>query len=113
MALLRREGLPGHCRRHLEPMRHALVRRIGILKGMRGSGPELGGEGRRINADDIHSAAGIIENDGSAAGVSSALLTVVVIPAVGQARTGVVIGLSRINLEEPVWRAEQLRDLSL
>jgi hypothetical protein len=38
-----------------------------------------------MSADDILRAAGTIENDGTAAGVSFALLTVVVIPAVGQA----------------------------
>src|SRR5690242_13568422 len=110
-ALASRHNLPA---RHLEPVLQALVR-VGILKGIRGprGGYELGRERRRITADEILRAAGTIEDDADAALLGSALLTSVVIPAVGQAEHAFSIALSRINLEELVRRAEPLRDLLL
>ena len=109
--LAARHSLPA---RHLEPVLQALVR-VGILKGIRGprGGYELGRERRRITADEILRAAGTIEDDADTALLGSALLTSVVIPAVGQAEHAFSIALSRINLEELVRRAEPLRDLLL
>ena len=107
-ALAARHALPA---RHLEPVLQALVR-IGILKGIRGprGGYELARERRRVTADDILRAAGTIEN-ADHAGAGSALLNDVVIPAIGQAERAFSAALSRINLDDLVRKAEQLRDL--
>src|SRR6476619_4054171 len=110
-ALAARHSLPA---RHLEPVLQALVR-MGILKGIRGprGGYELARERRRITADEILRAAGTIEEEADAAMIGSAMLTSVVIPAVGQAERAFSVALGRINLEELVRRAEPLRDLLL
>jgi len=107
-ALAARHALPA---RHLEPVLQALVR-IGILKGIRGprGGYELARERRRVTADDILRAAGTIE-EADRAGAGSALLNDVVIPAIGQAERAFSAALSRINLDDLVRKAEQLRDL--
>jgi Rrf2 family transcriptional regulator, iron-sulfur cluster assembly transcription factor len=107
-ALAARHALPA---RHLEPVLQALVR-IGILKGIRGprGGYELARERRRVTADDILRAAGTIE-EADHAGASTALLNDVVIPAIGQAERAFSAALSRINLDDLVRKAEQLRDL--
>src|SRR4051812_49750843 len=92
--LAARHNLPA---RHLEPVLQALVR-VGILKGIRGprGGYELARERRRITADDILRAAGSIEDAGDpTTKVSSALLSQVVIPAVGQAERAFSVALSR------------------
>lgn len=107
-ALAARHSLPA---RHLEPVLQALVR-IGILKGIRGprGGYELARERRRVTADDILRAAGTIEDAGSpAAGAASALLNDVVMPAIGQAERAFSTALSRINLDDLVRKAEELR----
>jgi Rrf2 family protein len=109
--LAARHSLPA---RHLEPVLQALVR-VGILKGIRGprGGYELARERRRISADDILRAAGTIEGASDPpATASSALLSQVVIPAVGQAERAFSIALSRINLEELVRQAERWRDIA-
>jgi Rrf2 family protein len=109
--LAARHSLPA---RHLEPVLQALVR-VGILKGIRGprGGYELARERRRISADDILRAAGTIEGARDPpATASSALLSQVVIPAVGQAERAFSIALSRINLEELVRQAERWRDIA-
>ena len=103
--LAERHSLPA---RHLEPVLQALVR-VGILKGIRGprGGYELARERRRITADEILRAAGTIEDENeSAATMSSALLTQVVIPAVAQAERAFSAALSRINLDDLIRRAE-------
>ena len=107
-ALAARHALPA---RHLEPVLQALVR-IGILKGIRGprGGYELARERRRVTADDILRAAGTIE-EADHGGASTALLNDVVIPAIGQAERAFSAALSRINLDDLVRKAEQLRDL--
>jgi Rrf2 family protein len=110
-SLAARHALPA---RHLEPVLQALVH-VGILKGIRGprGGYELARERRRITADDILRAAGTIEDGSETANAGSALLTVVVIPAVAQAERAFSTALSRINLDDLVRRAEPLRDLSI
>ena len=107
--LAARHSLPA---RHLEPVLQALVR-MGILRGIRGprGGYELARERRRITADDILRAAGTIEEAGDPPGTAgSALLTDVVIPAIGQAERAFSMALSRISLDELVRKAEPLRD---
>ena len=111
-ALATRHALPA---RHLEPVLQALVR-VGILKGIRGprGGYELARERRRITADDILRAAGTIdEANGFISADGSALVSTVVIPAVGQAERAFSAALNRINLDELVRRAEPLRDASI
>jgi Rrf2 family protein len=111
-SLAARQALPA---RHLEPVLQALVH-VGILKGIRGprGGYELARERRRITADDILRAAGTIEDSSETANADSALLRVVVIPAVAQAERAFSTALGRINLDDLVRRAEPLlRDLSL
>ena len=108
--LAARHSLPA---RHLEPVLQALVR-VGILKGIRGprGGYELARERRRITADEILRAAGLIENGaGGTDPAGSELVTQVVLPAVGQAERAFSVALGRINLDELVRRAEPLRDL--
>ncbi len=107
-ALASRHQLPA---RHLEPVLQALVR-VGILKGIRGprGGYELARERRRISADDILRAAGSIEHGEEQTKTGSALLSQVVIPAIGQAERAFSTALSRISLDELVRRAEPLRD---
>ena len=109
-SLAARHSLPA---RHLEPVLQALVR-VGILKGIRGprGGYELARERGRITADEILRAAGTIEDEGNPAAptMGSALLSQVVIPAVGQAERAFSTALSRINLDDLVRRAEPLRD---
>jgi Rrf2 family protein len=107
-ALASRHQLPA---RHLEPVLQALVR-VGILKGIRGprGGYELARERRRITADDILRAAGSIEQGDELAKAESALLSQVVIPAIGQAERAFSAALSRISLDELVRKAEPLRD---
>ena len=86
--------------RHLEPVLQALVRH-GILKGTRGprGGYELAREQRRITADDI--------NGMPLAG--SALLSKVVMPALGQAEHAFAVALARINVEDLAHSAAALR----
>ena len=79
------------------------------IRGPRG-GYELARERRRVTADDILRAAGTIE-EADHAGASTALLNDVVIPAIGQAERAFSAALSRINLDDLVRKAEQLRDL--
>lgn len=108
-ALAARHDLPA---RHLEPVLQALVR-VGILRGIRGprGGYELARERRRITADDILRAAGTIEDPNDPSGsAGSALLSQVVIPAVGQAERAFSTSLSRISLDELAKRAEQFKD---
>ena len=103
-ALAARNTLPP---RHLEPILQALVR-AGILKGIRGprGGYELGRERRRISAEDILRATQILDEvDGHA--VDSALMSQVVLPAVGQAEKVFAGALSRISVEDLVLRAGQ------
>jgi Rrf2 family protein len=106
--LASRHSLPA---RHLEPVLQALVR-VGILKGIRGphGGYELARERERITADDILRAAGTIEDPEDISLDGSALLSQVVIPAVGQAEQDFSASLHRINLNDLVLRAEPLRD---
>src|SRR5262249_9861936 len=95
--------------RHLEPVLQALVRH-GILKGTRGprGGYELAREQRRITADDILRAAGTADDmDGTPAG--SALLSKVVMPALGQAEHAFAAALARINVEDLAHSAAALR----
>jgi Rrf2 family iron-sulfur cluster assembly transcriptional regulator len=109
-ALAARHALPA---RHLEPVLQALVR-VGILKGIRGprGGYELARERRRITADDILRAAGTIEDAGDPiAAAGSALLTEVVIPAVGQAERAFSVALGRINLDDLVRKAESVSNV--
>src|SRR3954452_5754947 len=107
-ALAARKSLPA---RHLEAVLQALVR-VGIMKGVRGprGGYELARERRRITADDILRAAGTIEEAGGAATAGSALLSQVVVPAVGQAERAFSVALGRINLDELVRKADPFRD---
>ena len=108
--LAARHALPA---RHLEPVLQALVR-VGILKGIRGprGGYELARERRRITADDILRAAGTIDDAGDPiAAAGSALLSGVVIPAVGQAERAFSIALGRINLDDLVRKAEALTNI--
>jgi Rrf2 family protein len=107
-ALAIRHSLPA---RHLEPVLQALVR-VGILKGIRGphGGYELARERQRITADEILRAAGTIEEPEDATLDGSALLSQVVIPAVGQAEQAFSASLHRINLDDLVQRAEPLKD---
>ena len=107
-ALASRHLLPA---RHLEPVLQALVR-VGILKGIRGprGGYELARERRRITVDDILRAAGTIEDGSEIVAAGSALLSQVVIPAIGQAERAFSVALSRINLDELVRKAEPFKD---
>ena len=109
-ALAARHHLPA---RHLEPVLQALVR-VGILKGIRGprGGYALARERRRITADDILRAAGTIEDSGHSAVDGSALLSDVVVPALGQAEQAFAAALSRINVDDLVRRAEPHSDAS-
>jgi len=110
-ALAARHRLPA---RHLEPVLQALVH-MGILKGIRGprGGYELARECRRITADDILRAAGMIDDISGSTAVGSTLLDDVVVPAVGQAERAFSMALSRISVEDLVRRAEPRRDVSL
>ena len=81
-----------------------------ILKGTRGprGGYELAREQRRITADDILRAAGTADDmDGTPAG--SALLSKVVMPALGQAEHAFAAALARINVEDLAHSAAALR----
>src|SRR5215831_15327707 len=87
--------------RHLEPVLQALVRH-GILKGTRGprGGYELAREQRRITADDILRAAGTADDINGTPLASSALVSKVVMPALGQAEHAFAAALARINVED-------------
>ena len=104
--LAARHGLPP---RHLESVLQALVR-DGILRGVRGprGGYELGRESKRVTANDILRAAGSVE-DTSEEPADSELLNKVVLPALSSAEHEFGIALSRINLDDMVSRAENLR----
>ncbi len=104
--LAARHGLPP---RHLESVLQALVR-DGILRGIRGprGGYELGRESNRVTANDILRAAGSVE-DTSEEPADSELLNKVVLPALSSAEHEFGIALSRINLDDMVSRAENLR----
>jgi Rrf2 family iron-sulfur cluster assembly transcriptional regulator len=104
--LAARHGLPP---RHLESVLQALVR-DGILRGIRGprGGYELGRESKRVTANDILRAAGSVE-DTSEEPADSELLNKVVLPALSSAEHEFGIALSRINLDDMVSRAENLR----
>src|SRR5437016_2388559 len=102
-ALAARHRLPP---RHLEPVLQALVRE-GILKGVRGprGGYELARDQRRVTADDILRAAKSIEDDEPAVS-GSALLSLVVAPALAQAESAFASALSRITVEDLTHSAE-------
>lgn len=106
-ALAARHNLPP---RHLEPVLQALVR-DGILRGVRGphGGYELAREHKRISAEDILRAAASTEENGDIALPSSALVTDVVQPALGEAERQFSAALGRINLEEMAKRADVLK----
>jgi Rrf2 family protein len=102
-ALAARHGLPP---RHLEPVLQALVH-DGILRGIRGphGGYELARERRRISIDDIvRAAANVRERDEAL--IASALITLVVSPAVVEAERAFSGALSRINVDDLAQRAE-------
>ena len=84
--------------------------RDGILRGIRGprGGYELGRESKRVTANDILRAAGSVE-DTSEEPADSELLNKVVLPALSSAEHEFGIALSRINLDDMVSRAENLR----
>src|SRR6266545_2187007 len=96
-ALATRHRLPP---RHLEPVLQALVRH-GILKGTRGprGGYELAREQRRITAEEIN----------GASLANSALLSKVVMPALGEAEHAFSAALARINVEDLARSAAALR----
>jgi Rrf2 family iron-sulfur cluster assembly transcriptional regulator len=106
-ALATRHRLPP---RHLEPVLQALVRH-GILKGTRGprGGYELAREQRRITADDILRASGAAEEINGAPLANSALLSKVVMPALGEAEHAFSAALARINVEDLAHSAAALR----
>jgi Rrf2 family transcriptional regulator, iron-sulfur cluster assembly transcription factor len=106
-ALATRHRLPP---RHLEPVLQALVRH-GILKGTRGprGGYELAREQRRITADDILRASGAAEEINGAPLANSALLSKVVMPALGEAEHAFSAALARINVEDLARSAAALR----
>jgi Rrf2 family protein len=106
-ALAARHALPA---RHLEPVLQALVRE-GILRGIRGprGGYALARERSRITADDILRAAGTIDDNGGPVADGSALVSEVIIPAVGQAERAFATALHRINIEDLARRAEPQR----
>ena len=108
-SLASRQRLPP---RHLEPLLQALVRH-GILKGVRGphGGYELAREQRRITADEILRAAGTVDDGGKAPSNGSSLLGQVVMPALVQAERAFSSALGRINVEELVRSAENVRRL--
>ena len=96
--------------RHLEPVLQALVRH-GILKGTRGprGGYELAREQRRITADDIVRASGTAEEMNGEPLANSALLSKVVMPALGEAEHAFSTALARINVEDLAHSAAALR----
>jgi Rrf2 family protein len=96
--------------RHLEPVLQALVRH-GILKGTRGprGGYELAPDQRRITADDILRAAGTADDINGTPLASSALVSKVVMPALGQAEHAFAAALARINVEDLAHSAAALR----
>jgi len=106
-ALATRHSLPP---RHLEPVLQALVRH-GILKGVRGprGGYELARERSRITADDIMRAAGTVDELNGMPFADSLLLSKVVMPALGQAEHAFSQALARINVEDLMQSAEDLR----
>ena len=112
-ALATRHRLPP---RHLEPVLQALVRH-GILKGTRGPrgsiraapGLSSGREQRRITADDIVRASGAAEEINGAPLANSALLSKVVMPALGEAEHAFSAALARINVEDLAHSAATLR----
>ena len=109
-ALATRHSLPP---RHLEPVLQALVR-DGILKGVRGprGGYELARDRRRITAEDILRAAGSADEVDGVPHANSALLSKVVLPALGQAEHAFSEALARINVEDLAESAEELRKRS-
>jgi Rrf2 family protein len=109
-ALATRHSLPP---RHLEPVLQALVRE-GILKGVRGprGGYELARDRRRITAEDILRAAGTDDEVDGVPHAQSSLLSKVVLPALGQAEHAFSEALARINVEDLVESAEDLRKRS-
>jgi Rrf2 family transcriptional regulator, iron-sulfur cluster assembly transcription factor len=96
--------------RHLEPVLQALVRH-GILKGIRGprGGYELARAQHCITADDILRAAGTAEELNGEFVVESNLLNKVVKPALEQAESAFSATLARINVEDLIRSAEDLR----
>lgn len=106
-ALAVRHQLPP---RHLEPVLQALVRE-GILKGIRGprGGYELAREGSRITADDILRAAVMAEEPGELSLPDSTLLNEVVRPALVETERTLSVALGRINVDDMVKRAENLK----
>lgn len=106
-ALATRHRLPP---RHLEPVLQALVRH-GILKGTRGprGGYELAREQRRITADDIVRASGAAEEMNGEPVANSALLSKVVMPALGEAEHAFCAALARISVEDLAHSAAALR----
>lgn len=106
-ALAARHQLPP---RHLEPVLQALVRE-GILKGIRGphGGYELAREGSRITADDILRAAVAAEDAEELPLPDSMLLNEVVRPALVETERTLSVALGRINIDDMVKRAENLK----
>ncbi len=104
--LAARHGLPP---RHLESVLQALVR-DGILKGIRGprGGYELGRESNRVSANDILRAAGSVE-DVNEEPANSELMNKVVLPALSSAEQEFGIALNRINLDDMVRSAQNLK----
>lgn len=104
--LAARHGLPP---RHLESVLQALVR-DGILKGIRGprGGYELGRESNRVSANDILRAAGSVE-DVNEEPAHSELMNKVVLPALSSAEQEFGTALSRINLDDMVRSAQNLK----
>src|SRR3974377_1670010 len=101
--LAERHSLPP---RHLEPVLQALVR-CGILKGIRA--PRGGDEAARtpppITVNNILHAAGTVEeSDEPQSG--SELLKKVVLPAVAAAEREFGAAPARLNVQDPVWRAQ-------
>jgi Rrf2 family protein len=97
-ALATRHQLPP---RHLEPVLQALVRH-GILKGVRGprGGYELAREPQRVSADDILRAAGTVEDANEPSLTGSALLNLVILPALAEAEQAFSHALGRLDVEQ-------------
>jgi Rrf2 family protein len=92
--------------RHLEPVLQALVRE-GILRGVRGprGGYELARTEAEIGANDILRAAGTVEEKNDPPLTGSALLSQIVIPALGKAEEAFSAELARITVADLAYAA--------
>ena len=106
-ALAARHKLPP---RHLEPVLQALVR-DGILKGVRGphGGYAMARENKRISAEDILHAASSAEDAEEPSLPASTLVNDVVRPALAEAERTFSVAIGRINVEDMVRRAQNLK----